>query len=105
MRKQQALLEYLRDVDAQSIKNGQHNYKAGQIKAIDLMRSDVEHTQNEIQRFFDHAIHNSSFKLDRAIINEIKDILESGENYLKVKQNQDKLAAKLRSDPRVKALK
>jgi hypothetical protein len=48
MRKQQAVLEYLRDVDIQSVRIGVHNFTAGQTKTIELMRSDVERTQKEI---------------------------------------------------------
>lgn len=69
------------------------------------MRGDVERTQKEIQRAFDLAVHDSSFKLDRDTINDIRHVLESGELYLKKKHDQEHLAIALRADPRVKALK
>jgi len=51
------------------------------------------------------AVADSSFKLDRSTINDIKEILETGEHYLKQKRDQEIMATALRKDPRVKALK
>jgi hypothetical protein len=48
MRKQQAILEYLRDCDKQAKNSGVNSYSTNQLKTIELMRSDVEKTQKEI---------------------------------------------------------
>jgi hypothetical protein len=44
MRKQQAVLEYIKDTEKQMVKSGVNSISPSQLKTIELMRSDIDKT-------------------------------------------------------------